>query len=92
MLTDVEGIMRDFGTDAVAPIERPSPEAAAAPDLAAGSMGAKAEAAARFAATRTGKAHGDRASRQGAEYPEGTHGNARHARALPLTASLSRPT
>lgn len=58
MRTDVEGIMRDFGTDAAALIERLSPAEAEALDLAAGSMGPKAEAAARFAASGNGRSAG----------------------------------
>jgi len=58
MLTDVEGILRDFGTDRAARIERLAPEEAAALDLPAGSMGPKAEAAARFVARGTGRSAG----------------------------------
>ena len=58
MLTDVEGILRDFGTDRAARIDRMSPKEAAALDLPAGSMGPKAEAAARFAAGGKGRRAG----------------------------------
>ncbi|MAU51763.1 MAG: carbamate kinase [Roseovarius sp.] len=49
LLTDVDGIQRDFGTDAARRIDRLSPGEATALDLPAGSMAPKAEAAARFA-------------------------------------------
>jgi carbamate kinase len=58
LLTDVEGILRDFGTDKVSRIETLSPEEAANLDLPAGSMGPKAEAAARFAAGAPGRIGG----------------------------------
>jgi carbamate kinase len=58
MLTDVEGILRDFGTDKASRIERLSPAEAVALDLPAGSMGPKAEAAARFAAGGEGRMAG----------------------------------
>ncbi|WP_371038597.1 carbamate kinase [Rhodosalinus sp. FB01] len=58
MLTDVEGIVRDFGTEAAERIEHLSPSEATALDLPAGSMGPKAEAAARFAAVREGRMAG----------------------------------
>jgi len=74
MLTDVEGIMRDFGTDAAALIERLSPEEAEALDLAAGSMGPKAEAAARFAATGQGRRAGIGRLGQALEILEGRAG------------------
>lgn len=50
LLTDVDGIYRDFGTDAAMRLDRLSPGEARALDLPAGSMAPKAEAAARFAA------------------------------------------
>lgn len=49
LLTDVDGIYRDFGTDEAARIERLAPDEARALDLPAGSMAPKAKAAARFA-------------------------------------------
>ena len=49
LLTDVDGIYRDFGTDAATRIERLAPDEASALDLPAGSMAPKAKAAARFA-------------------------------------------
>jgi carbamate kinase len=55
MLTDVEGIMRDFGTDAAAPIGHLTPQETKALDLPDGSMGPKATAAARFAASESGR-------------------------------------
>lgn len=58
MLTDVEGILRDFGTDKVSRIEQLSPEEAVALDLPAGSMGPKAAAAARFVASGEGRMAG----------------------------------
>jgi len=58
MLTDVEGILRDFGTDKAARIERLGPAEAAAMDLPAGSMAPKAAAAARFAAGGDGRMAG----------------------------------
>ena len=58
MLTDVEGILRDFGTDKAARIERIGPAEAAAMDLPAGSMAPKAAAAARFAAGGEGRMAG----------------------------------
>lgn len=58
MLTDVEGVLRDFGTDKAARIDRLTPEEAAALDLPAGSMGPKAEAAVRFATGGEGRMAG----------------------------------
>jgi len=55
MLTDVSGIMRDFGTDAAERIAHMTPEEATAMDLPEGSMGPKAAAAARFAASASGR-------------------------------------
>jgi len=49
LLTDVDGIHRDFATDAARRIDRLTPGEATALDLPAGSMAPKAEAAARFA-------------------------------------------
>jgi len=51
LLTDVDGIYRDFGTDSATRIERLAPDEARALDLPAGSMAPKAEAAARFASS-----------------------------------------
>ncbi|MCX7568232.1 carbamate kinase [Sulfitobacter sp. F26169L] len=48
LLTDVDGVYRDFGTDAQARIETLTPQDALALDLPAGSMGPKMEAAATF--------------------------------------------
>jgi carbamate kinase len=48
MLTDVEGIVRDFGTDRAERIDHLTPQDVTALDLPAGSMGPKAAAAARF--------------------------------------------
>jgi carbamate kinase len=50
LLTDVDGIHRDFGTDAAQRIDHLSPGMARALDLPLGSMAPKTEAAARFAA------------------------------------------
>ncbi len=50
MLTDVNGIQSDFGTETAARIERLTPEQARQLDLPAGSMKPKALAAAEFAA------------------------------------------
>lgn len=58
LLTDVDGIHRDFGTDATRRIDRLTPGEATALDLPAGSMAPKAEAAARFAASGTGRMAG----------------------------------
>jgi len=55
LLTDVPGIMRDFGTDGAELIDRLTPEEAKALDLPDGSMGPKAAAAARFAASAAGR-------------------------------------
>lgn len=55
LLTDVDGIMRDFGTDAAARISHLTPEEARALDLPDGSMGPKATAAARFASSQSGR-------------------------------------
>jgi carbamate kinase len=49
MLTDADAVMADWGTPAVRPIRRASPQAMRALDFAAGSMGPKVEAACRFA-------------------------------------------
>lgn len=49
LLTDVDGIYRDFGTDAAERIERLAPDEVLSLDLPAGSMAPKAQAAARFA-------------------------------------------
>ena len=49
LLTDVDGVYRDFGTDAAARIAHLSPQGAAALDLPAGSMAPKVAAGARFA-------------------------------------------
>lgn len=49
MLTDVDGIMRDFGTESAQRIEHLTPQDARSLDLPDGSMGPKAAAAARFA-------------------------------------------
>ncbi len=51
LLTDVSGIMRNFGTEDARLIDRLTPVEAEALDLPAGSMGPKAAAAARFAAS-----------------------------------------
>lgn len=53
VLTDVPGVMRDFGTPAAAPVRRAAPDALRRLDLPAGSMGPKVEAACRFV-ERTG--------------------------------------
>lgn len=58
MLTDVEGILRDFGTDKASRIKRLTPGEAVALDLPAGSMGPKAEAAVQFAAGGEGRIAG----------------------------------
>lgn len=58
LLTDVEGVLRDFGTDKAARIERLSHVEAAAMGLPAGSMGPKVEAAARFAVGGEGRMAG----------------------------------
>jgi carbamate kinase len=50
LLTDVDAVYRDFGTDHQARIDRLTPDEAAALPLPAGSMGPKMAAAARFAA------------------------------------------
>jgi len=50
LLTDVDGIQRDFGTDDARRIDRMTPGQAREMDLPAGSMAPKARAAARFAA------------------------------------------
>lgn len=50
MLTDVDGIQRDFGTEIATRIERLTPKQARQLDLPAGSMKPKALAAAKFAA------------------------------------------
>lgn len=55
MLTDVDGIMNHFGTDAAERIECLTPAEAASMELPEGSMGPKAAAAARFAASATGR-------------------------------------
>ena len=49
LLTDVDGIYRDFGTDKATRIARLAPDEVTALDLPKGSMAPKAEAAARFA-------------------------------------------
>ncbi len=49
LLTDVETVFRDFGSDTQAPIARLTSQEAAALDLAAGSMGPKVASAAAFA-------------------------------------------
>ena len=49
MLTDVDGIMRDFGTDRARRIDHLTPQDALSLDLPDGSMGPKAAAAASFA-------------------------------------------
>ena len=46
MLTDVDGIQRDFGTETATRIERLTPQQARQLDLPAGSMRPKARAAA----------------------------------------------
>lgn len=55
MLTDVDGIMRDFATDHAQRIEHLTPQDAVALDLPDGSMGPKAAAAARFAESAEGR-------------------------------------
>ena len=50
LLTDVDAVYRDFGTDRQTRIDRLTPEDARALDLPAGSMGPKMAAAAEFAA------------------------------------------
>jgi len=55
MLTDVEGIIRDFGTEDAERIDHLTPQEAHALDLPDGSMGPKAAAAARFAESRPGR-------------------------------------
>jgi carbamate kinase len=55
MLTDVEGILRNFGTNHAERIGHLTPEEAHALDLPDGSMGPKAAAAARFAASGPGR-------------------------------------
>jgi carbamate kinase len=51
MATDVDGVYLDWGTPRQRRLDRVSPEELASHDFAAGSMGPKAEAAARFAAS-----------------------------------------
>ena len=58
LLTDVEGILRDFGTDNATRIEHLSPAEAVAMDLPSGSMAPKARAAAQFAAGGEGRMAG----------------------------------
>lgn len=58
LLTDVDGIQRDFGTDQATRIERLTPEEAKELDLPAGSMGPKAVAAARFVQAGEGRLAG----------------------------------
>jgi carbamate kinase len=55
LLTDVDGVFRDFGSEGAERIESLTPEAAAKLDLPAGSMGPKVSAAVRFAETRAGR-------------------------------------
>jgi carbamate kinase len=55
LLTDVEGVYRDFGTDNASLIKNLKPDEAAKLDLPAGSMGPKMAAARRFAASRVGR-------------------------------------
>lgn len=74
MLTDVEGIMRDFGTEEAERIDRLTPEEAAALELPAGSMGPKAEAAVRFAAGGAGRRAGIGRLGQALEILEGRAG------------------
>lgn len=52
LLTDVEAVFRDFGTDAQAPIARLTPEGATRLNLPDGSMAPKVAAAASFASGR----------------------------------------
>lgn len=58
LLTDVDGIQRNFGTDQASRIERLAPEEASGLDLPAGSMGPKAAAAADFVAGGKGRLAG----------------------------------
>lgn len=74
MLTDVEGIMRGFGTEEAERIDRLTPEEAAALDLPAGSMGPKAEAAVRFASGGAGRMAGIGRLGQALEILEGRAG------------------
>ncbi len=74
MLTDVEGIMRGFGTEEAERIARLTPEEAAALDLPAGSMGPKAEAAVRFASGGAGRMAGIGRLGQALEILEGRAG------------------
>ncbi len=53
IVTDVDAVYTDWGTPDAAPIRRASPEALAASEFAAGSMGPKVEAACKFV-TQTG--------------------------------------
>jgi carbamate kinase len=55
LLTDVDGVYRNFGTEDAARIARLIPDEAAQLDLPAGSMGPKMSAASRFAASRPGR-------------------------------------
>ena len=55
MLTDVDGIFRDYGTDRASRIDHLTPQEALALELPAGSMGPKAAAAARFAQGAPGR-------------------------------------
>ena len=74
MLTDVEGIMRGFGTEEAERIDRLTPDEAAALDLPAGSMGPKAEAAVRFASGGAGRMAGIGRLGQALEILEGRAG------------------
>lgn len=74
MLTDVEGIMRGFGTEEAERIDRLTPEEAAALELPAGSMGPKAEAAVRFASGGAGRMAGIGRLGQALEILEGRAG------------------
>src|SRR6056297_1475748 len=55
MLTDVKGILRDFGTEDADRIDHLTPQEVHALDLPDGSMGPKAAAAARFATSGPGR-------------------------------------
>lgn len=74
MLTDVEGIMRGFGTEEAERIDRLTPDEAAALELPAGSMGPKAEAAVRFASGGAGRMAGIGRLGQALEILEGRAG------------------
>ena len=53
LLTDVDAVYRDWGTERASPIRRATPTSLRAEQFAAGSMGPKVEAACRFVSTRS---------------------------------------